>query len=631
MALTQITSEGIKDGEVKNADMADDAIGVAELSATGTASSSTFLRGDNSWQAISGATDSTKMPLAGGTFTGDVTWDSATNAGRDMVWDESESDLTFNDAAYIQMGDANDLSIGHNGTTSFIQNTSSKLTIGSGGNYTTELLYGNSKKFETTSGGISITGTLGVTDTITCQANIDVGDSTSANNGRLRLGGEEDIEIYHNGTDSYLKNATGHLYIHNDDTSKGIALLSDEYWINNEANTENMIHAVHDGAVSLYHNNVNVFSTMSTGAQVKTGDSTSYITMTTSAGDAGFLYANSNTDITIMDGQGHSMFKGIKDGAAELYYDNSKKFETFSAGCKIYSDLSIRGAEGGDAVLGLVSDEGDDNADNWRLVSAASDNKLSIQNYAGGAWENSIVGAGNGAVELYADNVKKLQTNSSFGTILSNTTDDANYTNVLTLARRGYETSGYGVNFKAKGGSAASQNGVLIQVSQGSGGYSDRFTFDNDGLKFGSDTAAANAISDYEEGTWTPTFYFTSGTGTFGYEQQYGAYTKIGNRVLFTVICRSNSHSGTSSGSLQISGLPWAVDTNNTPDGGSCFFILGGNFDTNYGVSTQLNSSERIEFYKQMQSTGQNYSDVSASECGLSVLFVKVSGQYITP
>ena len=49
MALTQVNSEGIKDGEVKNADMADDAVGVAELSATGTASNTTFLRGDNSW------------------------------------------------------------------------------------------------------------------------------------------------------------------------------------------------------------------------------------------------------------------------------------------------------------------------------------------------------------------------------------------------------------------------------------------------------------------------------------------------------------------------------------------------------------------------------------------------------
>ena len=37
--------------QITNALMADDAVGVAELSATGTASSSTFLRGDNAWAA----------------------------------------------------------------------------------------------------------------------------------------------------------------------------------------------------------------------------------------------------------------------------------------------------------------------------------------------------------------------------------------------------------------------------------------------------------------------------------------------------------------------------------------------------------------------------------------------------
>jgi len=37
------------DASIDNAHLADDAVGVAELSATGTASSSTFLRGDNAW------------------------------------------------------------------------------------------------------------------------------------------------------------------------------------------------------------------------------------------------------------------------------------------------------------------------------------------------------------------------------------------------------------------------------------------------------------------------------------------------------------------------------------------------------------------------------------------------------
>lgn len=37
------------DDWVTSARIADDAVGVAQLSATGTASSSTFLRGDNAW------------------------------------------------------------------------------------------------------------------------------------------------------------------------------------------------------------------------------------------------------------------------------------------------------------------------------------------------------------------------------------------------------------------------------------------------------------------------------------------------------------------------------------------------------------------------------------------------------
>ena len=46
------TSE-IDDNSITNAKMADDAVGIAELSATGTPSSSSYLRGDNTWATIS--------------------------------------------------------------------------------------------------------------------------------------------------------------------------------------------------------------------------------------------------------------------------------------------------------------------------------------------------------------------------------------------------------------------------------------------------------------------------------------------------------------------------------------------------------------------------------------------------
>ena len=54
MALTQVTSIGLKDGEIVNADLhSAAAIVLSKLNTTGTASSSTFLRGDGAWTAMS--------------------------------------------------------------------------------------------------------------------------------------------------------------------------------------------------------------------------------------------------------------------------------------------------------------------------------------------------------------------------------------------------------------------------------------------------------------------------------------------------------------------------------------------------------------------------------------------------
>ena len=47
-----IDSDHYVDASIDNAHLADDAVGVAELSATGTASSSTYLRGDGAWASV---------------------------------------------------------------------------------------------------------------------------------------------------------------------------------------------------------------------------------------------------------------------------------------------------------------------------------------------------------------------------------------------------------------------------------------------------------------------------------------------------------------------------------------------------------------------------------------------------
>ena len=76
LADDSIDSEHYNDGSIDNAHLADDAVGVAELSATGTASSSTYLRGDNTWTAP--PNDNTQLSteqvqdIVGAMFTGNT-------------------------------------------------------------------------------------------------------------------------------------------------------------------------------------------------------------------------------------------------------------------------------------------------------------------------------------------------------------------------------------------------------------------------------------------------------------------------------------------------------------------------------------------------------------------------------
>jgi hypothetical protein len=102
------------------------------------------------------------------------------------------------------------------------------------------------------------------------------------------------------------------------------------------------------------------------------------------------------------------------------------------------------------------------------------------------------------------------------------------------------------------------------------------------GLLFGTDTAAANTLDDYEEGTWTPAFTPTTGSyTTITYNAETGGfYTKIGNVVHFQGTCRLSAFTiGTGSGNLKITGFPFSADTG-TPDGFVSCAYRGG-FATN--------------------------------------------------
>ena len=79
------------------------------------------------------------------------------------------------------------------------------------------------------------------------------------------------------------------------------------------------------------------------------------------------------------------------------------------------------------------------------------------------------------------------------------------------------------------------------------------------GIQFNGDTAAANALNDYETGTWTPTIFGTTTAGVGTYSTQSAAYVKIGTLVFFTGIVAITAHTGT--GGMRVGGLPFVAAT----------------------------------------------------------------------
>jgi hypothetical protein len=78
----------------------------------------------------------------------------------------------------------------------------------------------------------------------------------------------------------------------------------------------------------------------------------------------------------------------------------------------------------------------------------------------------------------------------------------------------------------------------------------------NGGITFNGDTAAANALDDYEEGTWTPGISFGGGVVGITYQDFLGKYTKVGNLVTASGFFQLTAK-GTSTGVALITGLPF--------------------------------------------------------------------------
>ena len=115
------------------------------------------------------------------------------------------------------------------------------------------------------------------------------------------------------------------------------------------------------------------------------------------------------------------------------------------------------------------------------------------------------------------------------------------------------------------------------------------------GITFGSDTAAANTLHDYEEGTWTPTLN-VSGTATMN----QAAYIKIGSLVQCWVNMYSIQESSTQTDDLIITGLPYTVEYNGFSGNIMTHTVTNDDGSSNMGLWTT--TDEEVLIYRSMES-----------------------------
>jgi len=134
---------------------------------------------------------------------------------------------------------------------------------------------------------IAISGTLGVTGEVTLATHLVMGD-----NDKIKIGTGGDLEIYHDGSNSYISNSTGNIYL--GDTNGSVHIQA-------KLNEESIVCAS-DGAVSLYHDNAVKLATTSTGIDV-TGDITADgLNIGTGVAILRHILSASNTDSTLISG-----------------------------------------------------------------------------------------------------------------------------------------------------------------------------------------------------------------------------------------------------------------------------------------------------------------------------------------
>jgi hypothetical protein len=306
------TANNIADGNVINASDLDgefDAVQAAFNATTGHSHDGTTGEGPQidtgglADDAVTGAKiDSTTTITAAG-FTGPLTGtasnaalldniDSTSFLRSDAADTKTSGDLSFSDSVKAAFGNGPDLEVFHDGLNSYINEVGTgslyldtsnganvNITAGDGAesmatfaaNGAATLFHDNIARLATTATGIDVTG-----------------NATFDDNGKAIFGAGSDLQIYHDGSNSYI-----------DDAGTGFLLMRGANQVKLQKYTgEEMLTAVADGAVTLFYNNAVKLATTSTGIDV-TGDVLSdTFTLDNGASDWQFSVVSNNLIIS---------------------------------------------------------------------------------------------------------------------------------------------------------------------------------------------------------------------------------------------------------------------------------------------------------------------------------------------
>jgi hypothetical protein len=175
-------------------------------------------------------------------------------------------------------------------------------------------------------------------------------DILFADNDKAVFGAGSDLQIYHDGSDSYITHTTGGNFFINDDGAGYLMMKGSDLYFRNPSNVD-MIHAQSGGFVKLYHNGVAKLSTTATGIDVTgtvtmdglTVDGTSTLSATDSATNtvtAG-LKVGHNTSGTTANGFGSALEFEAENSTYSTVITNATIESVVTDQVQISSDLNF--------------------------------------------------------------------------------------------------------------------------------------------------------------------------------------------------------------------------------------------------------------------------------------------------